>query len=212
MRAVSLTTARREALLAEQAYEEGVRAAQNRLTRAGEDPLVQELDGWRLGRQTLRADVRERVLLPTTRFDLLISGTPVWIAQTVDASAEGEPPDRRVRPRLDDRRRVRLRVHDLTWQEELGVPAELLDEAERFVTSGRSVVGALARARTDRQRRITAALQELERARHDRRRLEVAWMTVEDLEGAWPLPPDLPLVTRREDGPDVPAEDPTRDG
>ena len=45
VRAVSLTTARREALLAEQAYEEGVRAAQDRLTRAGEDPLVQELDG-----------------------------------------------------------------------------------------------------------------------------------------------------------------------
>lgn len=185
----SVAAAREQVQHLEAAHARKVRDAQERLTQAGLDMPVMTLAGLRLGRLTLAADTRERWLTPQTRFSLEVTGEVRYVSVT-----EGD--QLRIRP--DDQRELHVLVQDPGWREEIILTGgDQLGEAERFVAAGGAAVRTLDEAREHRQRRIGAALDELAQARDDTDDLELARLTLEDLDGLGPARPDLP--TPRED-------------
>jgi hypothetical protein len=158
----ALAAAHEELQHAEAAHARAVRAAQEQLLEAGLDTPVAALPGMQLGRLGLTAGGRERRLGPDTRFEVV-----------------GDGP-------------VQVRVSDPAWREQVEVDPARVEQARRFVTAGQAAVQALGQACADRQERITAAAEHLGAVQADTEELDLARMTVEDLEGAGPLRRDLP--------------------
>ncbi|WP_151526984.1 hypothetical protein [Serinicoccus kebangsaanensis] len=189
----AVAAAREQLQHAQAAHARAVETAQQRLTQAGLDRHVRSIGDLELCRMSVRASGQQRWLTPDTRFVLDVVGEQRW---TTVPATEGL----RIAP--DDQRAVRLRVTDPGWVETARLPISEEDEARSFVAAGTSAVRSLDQARLARQRRIEVALEELRVAREDTEQLDLARMTLEDLEGAGPLRRDLPAPPDDEDDED----------
>ncbi|ANS78040.1 hypothetical protein SGUI_0644 [Serinicoccus hydrothermalis] len=186
----AVAAAREQLQHAQAAHARAVEAAQDRLTDAGLDRSVCTLGDLELCRMSVLASGQRRWLTPDTTFAMEVVGEPRWGTVPAEEGLRITPEDDRV---------VRVRVSDPGWAETARLPIAQEDDARSFVAAGTSAVRTLAQARAARQSRIEVALEELRVAREDTEQLDLARMTLEDLEGAGPLRRDLPAPPERDD-------------
>jgi hypothetical protein len=175
--------ARRRVRTAQRAHDQAVHRARTQLVEAGRDPVLAAVGPVILGACTLTVRQNVHELGPSTVFRVDVEGE---IRQVVTRRDDQE---RAVR---DDQREVFLTVTDDAWADVVKLVPAQLEGARRLAAVGAAAVRNLAAARDERDARLLAAQDELERVLADTAEVDGARMTLEDLEGVGPRRIDVP--------------------
>lgn len=175
----AVAAARKQLRKARKEHARAVRRAEKALARAGTATPIVSVGPVVLRPLTITLRGAEHPLSEGTTFDLEVVGEVTSLVK-----------DRRVV--ADDRREVYLTVTDLAWGDVVKLSPDQLEGARRLVAAGEAAVRTLEQAREQRAARVEAARAELDRVRADTSAMDLARMTLEDLEGAPPQRLDLP--------------------
>lgn len=179
----ALDDARRELRQAEKRHARRVKKARKALVEARRDPVLAKVGPVTLGACTVTVRKVVHELSPSTTFRVDVEGE----IQQVVTEQNG-----RQKVTRDDQREVYLTLTDDTWADVVKLGPRQLEGARRLAAAGAAAVRTLEAARAQRDARVRAAQDELERVRTDTAEVETARMTVEDLGGAPPRPIDVP--------------------
>lgn len=198
----ALEQARKRLRKAEKAHARRVREARAELTEAGRDRVLAKVGPVILGPCTITMKKVVHELSGSTTFRVDVEGE---IRPVLTRRGDREQTSH------DDQREVYLTVTDDTWADTVRLTPAQLEGARRVEVAGAAAVRNLEAARGERDRRLLAAQEVLDQVLADTGDVELARLTLEDLEGIGPRPIDVPEPPPEEPGHEGPTdEDPPR--